>query len=78
MHYVDCFSSYVASLLMSYTYQQPLPSSPLSTQSCSTLGYTTALGVVSVIMVISLVGNATALLMCVPLRLSRKKNNAVK
>ena len=49
---------------------------PLSPQSC--LGYTTALGVVSVLLVISLVGNATALLMCAVLRLSRKETNAVK
>ena len=75
---VSIFSIYIASLLMPYTYQQPLPSSPISTQSCSTLGYTTALGVVSVLLVISLVGNATALLMFAVLRLSRKETNAVK
>ena len=75
MHHVDCFSTYVASLLMSYTYQQPLPSSPLSTQSCSTLGYTTALGVVSVLLVMSLVGNATALFVYA---LLRKETNALK
>ena len=63
---------------MPYTNQQPLPSSPLSTQSCSTLGYSTALGIVSVIMVVSLVGNVAALLVCAVFRMSRKETNAVK
>ena len=81
---VDCFPRYTYTyytaslLLMQCTNQQPLPSCPLSTQSCSTLGYSTTLGVVSVIMIISLVGNATALLVCAVLRLSRKETNAVK
>ena len=69
-----------SSLLMQCTCEQPLPSCPLSTQSSSTLvhGYSTALGVVSVLLVISLVGNATALLVCAVLRLSRKETVAVK
>ena len=58
---------------MSYADQQP--SSPLS---CSTLGYATALGVVSVLLVLSLVGNATALLMRALLKRSRKETNVVK
>ena len=81
---VDCFPHYTyncyiaSSLLMQCANQQPLPSCPLSTQSSSILGYSTALGVVSVIMIISLVGNATALLVYAVLRLSRKETIAVK
>ena len=48
-----------------------IPSSPPSCQSQSVLGYSTALGVVSVLLIISLVGHLTTVIVCVLVRKKR-------